>query len=190
MTIVFLELALMIGLFIPLTAENNKPVDIGKVAAAGTVTETRYANSFFKLTVDAPGAALHLNPLVNATGQRAQLLQALCKATKWEDNYNFAVLADSLNMYPRLQSPADYVRSVRHQLEKEGMQTVKEEYPVVVGGVQFTSAILQEQTPDGRKYYRGMYATFRNGYILSFDVEASSEARLNQLVVRMVKLDH
>jgi hypothetical protein len=59
--------------------------------------------------------------------------------------------------------------------------------PIIIGGVQFTGAILQEQASNERKYFRGMYATFRNGYILSFDAEASSDARLNQLVAQIVK---
>lgn len=46
-------------------------------------------------------------------------------------------------------------------------------------------AILQKQQ-EGRKYYRGVYATFRNGYILSFDAEAASEDKLNKLLAGIV----
>jgi len=133
-----------------------------------------------------PNATFQLNPLVNAAGERARLLQVLAKPVKWEDTYTFAVLADSLNKYPQLQSPAQYVRSVRHQLEKGGLLTVREEFPISIGAIQFTGTILQESVPAGRKYYRGMYSTFCNGYILSFDAEAASEDKLNELVARIV----
>jgi hypothetical protein len=136
------------------------------------------------LTVDAPNATLELNPSVNATFDRARLLQVLAKPTTFEDTYTFGVLADSLARNENLESPAQCVRSVRHQL---GLPTVREEFPIVIAGVQFTGAIVQEQVPNGRKYYRGFYATFRNGYILSFDAEASSEAKLSELVARIVK---
>ena len=79
------------------------------------------------------------------------------------------------------------MRSVRHQLEKEGPPTVREEFPITIDGVEFTGAILEEHVPAGRKYYRGLYSTLRNGYILTFDAEASSEVKLNELVTRVVR---
>jgi hypothetical protein len=167
-------------------AQTKKSADISDVAAAGTVAGSRYTNSYFKLTVDAPNATLILDPLVVAGGGRARLIQVLSKQTKFDDTYTFAVLADSLTMYPQLQSPAQYVRSVRHQLEKEGLPTVREEFSVILAGVEFTGAVLQEQVPSGKKYYRGMYTTFRNGYILTLDAEAASEDKLNQLVAHLV----
>lgn len=166
---------------------SNEPADISVVAASGAVSGNRYTNSFFKLSVDSFNATLQLNPLVNTSGQRARLVQVLAKPTNWEDTYTFAVLADCLTEYPQLESLTQYVRSVRHELEKEGLSTVREEFPISIGGMQFAGAILEEHVPAGRKYYRGMYSTFRNGYILSFDVEAPSEAKLNELVVTAVK---
>jgi len=167
-------------------AQSKQPVDISGVTATGVVSGNRYTNSFFKLTVDAHNATLQSNPVVSATGQRARLVQVQAEPTNWEDTYTFAVLADSLSGYPQLQSSAQYVRSVRHQLEKEGLPTVREEFPVAIAGVQFTGAIVQEHVPAGRKYYRGIYATFRKGYVLSFDAEAATENKLNELVTRMV----
>jgi hypothetical protein len=167
--------------------QSNKPADISFVAAAGAVSGNRYTNSFFKLGVETSNATLQLNPLVNTSGQRARLLEVLAKPTNWEDTYTFAVLADCLTEYPQLESLSQYVRSVRHELEKEGLSTVREEFPISIAGMQFAGAILEEHVPAGHKYYRGMYSTFRNGYILSFDVEAPSEAKLNELVVTAVK---
>jgi hypothetical protein len=64
---------------------------------------------------------------------------------------------------------------------------VRDEFPISIGGTTFAGAILEERDPSGRKYYRGLYSTFRNGYILSFDVEAASDNRLNELVTSVVK---
>lgn len=184
-----LKIVLIFGVLVTMVAaQSKKSTDISAVAASGTVSGNRYINSFFRLSVDVPNATLQLNPLVNTDDERARLMQAMAKPDKWEDTYTFAVLADSLIKYPQLQSLTQYVRSVRHQLEKEGLASVREEFPITIGGVQFTGAILKEHLPDGRKYYRGMYSTFRNGYILSFDAEAASEDKVNELVTRIVKL--
>jgi hypothetical protein len=175
-------------LFIALStvALNSQSVDISAVAAAGAVSENKYTNSFFKLTVDAHNATLKLNPLINTSGKRARLMQALAPNANREAAWSFAVLADSLGIYPQLQSSAQYVRSVRHQLEKQGLSTEREEFPITIAGAQFTGAIMQEPEPSGLKHYRGFYSTFLEGYILSFDAEASTENRLDDLVTRIV----
>jgi hypothetical protein len=168
---------------------NSKPADITGVADAGAISKDQYRNGFFNLVVDAPDATLQLNPVVDKPGQRARLLQVLAKPAKWDDTYTFAVLADALGNYPQLQSAAHYVRSVRHQLEKEGMPTVRDEFAIVISGIQFSGTILQEHIESGRKYYRGLFATFRNGYILSFDVEAASPDKVKEMVTRLVRFE-
>ncbi len=173
---------------ITVAAQSKKVPDILTVASAGAVADGKYTNSFFRLTLAAPNATIELNPLVNKEGGRARLVQVLVKQTTFDNTYTFAVLADTLAKYPQLQSPAHYVRSVRHQLEREGLPTVREEFPITISGVEFTGAILEERVPEGRKYYRGMYAAFRDGFILSFDVEAASPEKVNELVVRFVTL--
>jgi|ERR1044071_102101 hypothetical protein len=181
------KLVLFLSLASVLVAQNDKPPSITTVAAAGSVTKFGYTNPYFKLSILAPKATVKLNPLVDASGGRARLVQVLSDGKNWEDTYTFAVLADALaNYHPPLESTTQYVRSVRHKLEKEGLSTVKEEFPITIAGTQFTGAILQEQTPDGRKYFRGMYSAFLNGYVLSFDVEASSEAKLAEMLAHMV----
>ncbi len=170
-----------------IAAQNSKAVDISAVAAAGHVSDDKYSNPLLKITVEGPNGTLHANPLVNKDAGRARLVQILSKQTTWEDTYTFAVLADSLARYPQLQSPAQYVRSVRHQLEKEGLATLREEFPISISGVQFTGAIMQQEV-DGRKHCRGLYTTLRDGFILSFDAEAATEDKLNALVKRLVNL--
>ena len=167
-----------------IAAQNSKAVDISAVAAAGRVSDDKYSNPLLRITVEAPNGTLQANPLVNKDAGRARLVQILSKQTTWEDTYTFAVLADTLARYPQLQSPAQYVRSVRHQL---GLATLREEFPISISGVQFTGAIMQEEV-DGRKHCRGLYTTFRDGFILSFDAEAATEDKLNALVKRLVNL--
>jgi hypothetical protein len=171
-----------------LAAQSKKAPDISTVASTGAVAEGKYTNSFFRLTVAAPNATFEVNPLLNKEGGRARLVQVLSKGTTFDNTYTLAVLADTLARYPQLQSRPHYVRCVRHQLEKEGLATVREEFPITISGAEFTGAILEEHVPEGRKYYRGMYSAFHDGFILSFDVEAASPEKVNELVVRVVSL--
>lgn len=181
------KIVMVVALAAVLVAQSDRPPDVTTVAAAGSVTKFGYTNSYFKLSILAPNATVNLNPLVNASGGRARLVQVLSDGKNWNETYTFAVLADALaNYHPPLESTTIYVRSIRHNLEREGLSTVKEEFPVTIAGTQFTGAILQEQTPEGRKYFRGMYSTFRNGYALSFDVEGASEAKLTEMLAHMV----
>jgi hypothetical protein len=168
-------------------AQNSKAVDISAVAAAGRVSDSKYSNSLLRIIVEDPNGTLQANPLLNKEAGRARLVQILSKQNTWEDTYTFAVLADTLARYPQLQSPAHYVRSVRHQLEKEGLATLREEFPITISGVQFTGAVMQQEV-GGRKHCRGLYTTFRDGLILSIDAEAATEDKLNALVKRSVNL--
>jgi hypothetical protein len=181
---------LLCGLVALATAQTNKFVGITEVAAAGSINANQYKNSFLGLTVDAPNATLSLNPTVAATAQRARLLQVLSKQPEWEETYTLAVLADLLAVNPLTKSPADYVRTLRQKLNQEGSPTVREEFSISIAGMNFTGAVLQQQVPNGRKYYRGIYTTFSRGYIVSLDVEAPSQERLNELVTKLIKFEN
>jgi hypothetical protein len=170
-----------------IASQSSKSVDISAIAAAGRVSDDKYSNPVLSIEVVAPNATLQANPLVDKEGGgRARLLQVLSKQAGSDDTYTFAVLVDTLATYPQLQSPAHYVRSVRHQLEKNGFATVRGEFPITVGGLQFTGAIVRQHAPNSREHCRGLYTTFRNGLIISFDAEATTEEKLNQLVKRLV----
>ena len=184
-----LGLVLVLGTLAGVSVRSQNTVSISSVASSGAISENRYINSCFNLTVDAPTATLQLSPAVNTTGQYARLVQVLSDKATWENTYTLAVNAEPLTNLARFPDtpPARYVRSVRHQLEKEGLLTVREEFPISIGGEEFTGAVLQVQEENGRKHYRGIYTTFRKGYILSIDAEASSEAKLSEIVTRMVK---
>jgi hypothetical protein len=168
-------------------AQNSKATDISGIAAAGKISGDTYSNSLLRITVDAPNGTLQLNPFVNKEAGRARLVQILSKEVAGDESYTFAVVADTLSRYPQLHSSSDYVRSVRHQLEREGFVTLREEFPINIDGVQFTGAVLRAQTSNGREHCRGLYTTFRDGYIVSVDAEAANEQSLTQLVTRLVK---
>jgi hypothetical protein len=167
------------------SAQIKHSADISAVAAAGDVTDGGYTNSYLNLRVDAPNATLQLNPIVNVKGQYARLLQVEAKPSTWEQTFTLSVSADSLTVNPQVTSAVQYVRSVRHQLEREGLPTVREEFPITIAGVQFTGAVLEQQA-QGRKYYRGIYATFRNSYVVTLDATAPSPEQLDKLVTRTV----
>lgn len=186
MKLALTPIALVISLLVASTAQTKRSADISAVSEAGVVVNNRYTNSYFKMSVDAPNATLQLNPVVNDKGQFARLLQVESKPSTWEETYALSVSADSLTINPQVKSAVQYVRSVRHQLGREGEPTVREEFPISVAGVQFTGAVLEQQT-QGRKHYRGIYAAFRNNYVLTFDVEASSPEKLNKLLMEVVK---
>jgi hypothetical protein len=177
---------LLVNVVLSTVALYAQAVDISAVAAACVVSDNRYTNSFFKLKVDVHDATVELNPLVDASGKRARLVQAIAAHTNREDSWTFAVLADFPGTHPQTLSPTQYVRSVRHQMEQQGLSTVREEFPITIGGAQFTGAIMQVADAPGLKHYRGFYSTFLDGYILSFDAEASTESKLNELVTRVV----
>jgi hypothetical protein len=160
--------------------------DISGVAAAGSVKDNRYTNSYFKLTVDAHDGTYQLNPVLDTVGKRARLVQVLFKPTTLGNGWAFAVLADALIAHPGLQSSSIYVRSFRHQMETQGDSTVRAEFPVAISGVQFTGAITLEPEPSGLKHYRGFYSAFREDYVLSFDVGATTEIKINDLISHMV----
>jgi hypothetical protein len=163
------------------------PKDISSVVAAGKVNANRYENAYFGLTLAADDADWKAPSFVNVEGRRARLVDAFSKSAIWEKIYTFSILADLLSNHPQLKSTTQYVRSVRHQLEREGLQTIREEFPIEVSGIPFTGAVLKESYDGGRVHVRGMYSTFMNGYILTLDVTAPSEERLQQLVSSMVK---
>src|SRR5438876_7502224 len=114
----------------------------------------KYKNLFFRLTIDAPHAKFEIAPLVNTSEKRARLVQILADSVKFDERYTFGVLADTLSMYPQLQSAAHYVRSVRHQLEKEGLTTVHEEFPVLVSGVPFRQPRWRDRRQRGASMSR------------------------------------
>ena len=161
--------------------------DISAVFAEGKVSGNEYKNDYFGLTLT-PAGAQFVEGFISSAGTRARLIEADANVKNWEDRYSIAVLADALSANPLVQSPAHYARSLRHQLEREGMTTAQEESPIEISGLPFVQAAMKV-TEQGQTHYQGMYTTFLNGYILSLQVEAATPERLKQIVLSMVKFN-
>ena len=126
--------------------------DISAVFAEGKVSGNQYKNDYFGLTLTPAGARFTKGGYVSPQGNRARLVDAQANSKGWEDKYSIAVLADALSANPLVKSPEQYVRSVRHQLEREGLATVQEESPIDISGLRFVQATLK-MTEDGRAHY-------------------------------------
>jgi hypothetical protein len=173
---------------VPTIGAQTPTKDISAIFAQGKVSGNEYKNDYFGLTLTPIHAQFTQGGFVSPDGKRARLIDAESNAKDWEDKYSIAVLADALSANPMVHSPTQYVRSVRHQFEREGMTTVQEEAPIEVSGVQFVRATMKV-TEQGRIRYQGMYTTFLKGYILSLQVEAPTTERLEQIVLSMVKFE-
>ena len=78
---------------------------------------------------------------------------------------------------------------MRHQLEREGLITAREEFSTVVSGVPFIGAILKVPEKPNFGHLRGIYATFLKGYVVSIDVEGRNEERINKTLSSVVKIE-
>jgi hypothetical protein len=181
----FCGLSLLLIFSLRTTAAQKPTRDVSAVFATGKISATEYRNDYFGLTLTPLNAHFTQGDFVNVDGKRARLIDAQANAGNYEDRYEIAILADALSANPLIQSPTQYVRSVRHQFEKEGMATIQEESPIEISGLQFVQATMKV-AEQGRVHYRGMYTTFLNGYILSLDVSAASPERMKQIILSAV----
>ncbi len=163
--------------------------DISAVVAAGKLDGDVYRNSYLRISLSAPKAKFTVPSLVNAAGKRARLVDVVYDSGDGALNYTIAVLADSLENYPKGMPVGVYVRSVRHQLEKEGLTTAREEFSTVISGVPFTGAFLKVPKTPNSGHFRGIYSTFLNGYIVSIDVQGRNEERINSTLSSVVKIE-
>jgi hypothetical protein len=162
--------------------------DISTVVAAGTVEGGVYSNPYFGITIAAPDAKFTVPSLVNEPGHRARLLNLVYDSPDGAKNYTIGLMADSMENYPKTMSMDVYVRSVRHQLEKDGLLTEQGEFPIIISGVAFTGAILKVPEKPNFGYRRGIYSTFRNGYVLSLEIQARDQERIQQVLSSAVKI--
>ncbi len=163
--------------------------DISAVLAAGKLDGDVYRNSYFGITLSAPKAKFTVPSVVDVAGKRARLVDAVYDSGDGGLNYTISILADSRERYPVNMPVGVYVRSVRHQLEREGLLTAREEFSTVVSGVPFAGAILKVPKGPNFGYLRGIYSTFMNGYIVSIDVQGRNEERINKTLSSLVRID-
>ena len=174
--------------FLPVIShtQEKSTKDISGIYAEGKISGTEYKNEYFGLTLSAAPGRFTQGGFVSSEGKRARLVDAQNNASDLQDKFEIAILADSLAANPLIHTPEQYARSVRHQFEKQGMETESTESPAEVSGVSFVRAFLKVN--DGNtSHYRGIYTTFLNGYILSLDVSAATPEKIAELVARTVK---
>lgn len=161
--------------------------NIRAVFAEGKIIGGEYTNDYFGLTLKPVNAYFTKGDFISSKGERARLVDAECNAGKWEDKYEIAILADALSDHPGIYSPGQYLRSVRHEFEGEGLITVSIESPIKISAVPFVQATMKVPN-QGLVHYQGMYTTFLNGYALSLEVQAPTPSRLKEIVESMVKV--
>jgi hypothetical protein len=167
-------------------AQDGPAKDISTVYAEGKVSGNEYKNDYFGLSLSAGGGKFTEGGFVSSEGKRARLVDVQANAGNWEDKFEIAVLADSSAANPLIHSPEQYVRSVRHQFEKQGMETEKAESRIEVSGLTFARGVLKVND-SGRVHFRAIYTTFLKGYILSLDVSAATPEKIEQLVAKAVQ---
>ena len=155
-------------------ADTTKTADMKTIAAAGHVNSKEYENSYFGVSVQLPqpNDELKLNTLVS--DNRAILLLAL------SESHQFAIVTHSNAGIQEPVSTAVFVRSVRHQLESEGLKTVKMEVPVLIGGHEFIQSDLKMESKDQR-YWKAVMFTQIKGNMFGFWMETKSQADLNEI---------
>jgi hypothetical protein len=164
--------------------------DIKSVVAAGKVVANQYSNEYFGLSVTADNGEIQAPVFVNAEAQRARLMDASALLKVHPFRYSMGVLVDSCAKNPLIHSLEQYVRAVSHQLTKESVETlepIREEFPIDISGVRFVGTVMKVSIR-GQVYYRGVYATFLNGYIFGLDVKADDTERLQELLTSMIRL--
>jgi hypothetical protein len=174
-------LATLLFIVVLLDAETVKTPDMKTVAAAGHVKGTEYANSYFGVSVRLPQPNEHLilNGLV--AENRAILLEAVNGKGESQKRRKFVIVAYSSDI-PGLTSTTQFVRSVRHQLEREGFQTTRAEVRVVMEGHEFIRSDLKMKSEN---YWKAIILTQIKGYMFGFWMEAATEEEL----AKATKLD-
>jgi hypothetical protein len=152
----------------------------------GRMEGSQYVNDFFHVVVEVPQPtdSLRLNTIVHADS--VQLVMAVKSEGPIDERFMFSVIAKSMER-PDSFTTEQFVRSVRHNLEREGMQTLVSEKGVVISGQTFILSKLKFESNEVH-YYKAVLATIRNGAVLGFWIEAADEGSLDKLLALEGKL--
>lgn len=177
----YLILANLFFVVVLLGAETVKKLDMKAVAAAGHLKGTEYLNSYFGVSVrlPQPNEQLIVNGFV--AENRAILVEAVNGKGEAQKRKKFVIVAYSSDI-PGLTSTTQFVRSVRHQLEREGFQTTHAELRVVIAGHEFIRSDLKMKSEN---YWKAVMLTQVKGYMFGFWMEAATEEEL----AKVTKLD-
>lgn len=159
-------------------AQSAPKANIKAVADAGHLRGAEYKNDYFSVTVRLPEPNEHLvlNGLV--ADDRAILLEAVNEKGDMQQWHNFVIVAHSADI-PGLTSTVQFVRSVRHQLERDGFQTLRAEIAVTVGGREFIESDLKMESKN-QNYCKAIMLTRIKDYMFGFWMEAVNQEQLHK----------
>lgn len=155
------------------------------IIAAGSVTPGKYENRLLGLTLDI-SQSTYAVPEAARAQQHAAIISIGGGSATSHDKYSLDVRLDELIGHQQFHSPAEYVRSAREQFEARGFSILREEFPIDISGIEFTGMAMKGKNTSAEEVYRGIYSTFRLGYVLTLDVEAATETGLNEIVTSRV----
>jgi len=161
-------------------AQTPKKIDIRAVARAGHLngSKSEYENDYLGVTVrlPEPNARLVLNSLIKE--DRATLLEAVNMQGDANEWHKFAIVVESADI-PGLTSITQFVQTLRHQVERDGLQTVKAEVYVTIAGREFVESELKMES-ESDHYYKAIMFTRTKGYLFGFWIEAKDREQLQK----------
>jgi len=180
------------ALWLSATTQGQAPKsDISSVTAAGNVNGDVYQNSYLGLTLSAPKAHWSFPPISVET-QQGRLVNAVYDLGGEErgpqENYTLALLADSVENFPK-GTPTDvYVRQLRQHMDRDNVKPYREAFPLTVSGISYNGTVSQVSQKADFGYYRGLYSTVLNGYFVTIVVQCGGEERLQKLLTSAVRI--
>lgn len=178
------------------TAEQNRNAeDLKAVLKGGSVSSKIYSNSHIGLELQLPQPPCDpkLNTSVYADRPSAVLLSCVHYVQGMEGMYTFTIAVDYPTNYPNLGSTEQYVRSMRHSVERDPTQhAVQTEQPRRIADRDFVEIVMStdlQSTGKASKYYQAMDCTWVNQYLLCFEAEAATPDAARALLRLDGKLD-
>jgi hypothetical protein len=168
---------------IPQSANAVDPPDVLALVSAGKIDGGTYSNSYFGLEFTDSDASMTAPALKDPKGSAVRLIDAIAGTPNRANMHSIGLIADRMSAHPSLSSPSNYVEHLSFTIKGADCKMVREEFPYIISGVQFTGAIFQE--PDGSKpephHFRGIFSTPTKGYWLTLDITAASENQVLKL---------
>jgi hypothetical protein len=184
--------AFVLSCVVVAAGQNQSAEDLKAVLKAGSVLNDVYSNSHIglKLKLPQPPCDAKLNTSVNATRPQAIVLNCVHYVQGMGGMYTFTIGVDYATNYPSLESTEQYVRSMRHSLERDPSQhAVQTEQPRRIADLDFVEIVMSSDLQSGGKYYQAGACTRVNQYLLCFEAEAPSADAARALLKLDGKLD-
>ncbi len=172
--------------------QNQSAEDLKAVLKGGSVLNNVYSNSHIglKLKLPQPPCDAKLNTSVNAARPQAIVLNCVHYVQGMDGMYTLSIAVDYATNYPSLESTEQYVRSMRHSLERDPTQhTVQTEEPRRIADLDFVEIVMSSDLQSGGKYFQAAACTRVSQYLLCFEAEAPSADAAHALLKLDGKLD-